>query len=565
MLYSLSLQLISLRTTVSTNTCSLYHEMILALGTNLDPLCELLLTNLLKMAGFTKKITAQESQAVVTALITHTSGNPRVFLPLLWQTIQEKTVQARIYASGHVKQYMEMHCTRSPATVENSGGAEMLEKMMKKSLSDANPSVKATARQTFWVFHDLWPDRGLAILESLDATARKQLEKACPNPGAAASLPLATPKPVKKSSVAAAIAASRAKAKAIATSPPSLRHQATSASSHAPVKRSSSPSPNPSTARTTQRPSSPLRISSSPPSPRSRIVSNTMNRSQTGGTTSSRSSVQPPSPHSPENSTSRRRTSSSSPLAASQNGQSTVQRAVRTALPASPTGSAGSPSARAAAPPVRLSTMLLDDDDDDSLLLAQTIPIPEQDSDSDDQSVNLLSFSSPYPRRQPVVPKSNSQDLSLSPKSFDSKPVFGVSNALSSESMLDLSTGQPVVEDAMRARAEQAESAAERLLELVDPEEDIGISGIPSSLRNGSANGHATPKGKTKPSSLPLQATPSTPMNRTTTVMRQAALFKDSPASKNNSPSLMDVLQQDHRQEIGWWLKLKTCKSPDTL
>lgn len=159
--------------------------------------------------------------------------------------------------------------------------------------------------------------------------------------------------------------------------------------------------------------------------------------------------------------------------------------------------------------------------------------------------------------------QSNSQDLSLSPKSVGSKPMFGVSNALSSESMLDLSNGHPVVEDAMRARAEQAESAAERLLELVDPEEDAIISGIPSSLYNGSANGHATPKVKTKPSPLPLlaqMATPVTPISKATSVMRQAALFKDSPVSKNNSPSLMDVLQQDHRQEIGWWLKLKTCE-----
>ncbi|KAF9046047.1 hypothetical protein BDZ89DRAFT_1099459 [Hymenopellis radicata] len=561
--------LISLRTTVATNTCSLYIELVVALGTAMDPFCELLLTNLLKMAGFTKKITAQESQAVVTALITNTSGNSRVFLPLLWHTLQEKTVQARIYGSGHVKQYMEVHCQlRNKAMIENAGGLEMLEKMVRKTLSDVNPSVKTTGRQTFWVFHDLWPDRGLAILESLDSTARKQLEKACPNPNAAAALPPTTPKPLKKSSVAAAIAASRAKAKAIATSPPSLRHQATSASSaYTPAKRPGSPSSNGSTIRT-QRPVSPLRATTSPPAPssRSRIISNTMTRSTSAGITSSRSlvAVRPVSPQSPENSTSRRRMSSSSPLASSPDGHSTLQRAVRTALPTSPPASTGSFATRTpTAPPVRMSTMLLDENDD-SLLLDQKIAIPEQDSDSD-HSVNLLSFSSPYPKRKPAAPTSNSQELSLSPKSFESKPPFDVSNALSSESVVDLVSGQPVVEDAMRARAEQAESAAERLLELVEPEDDAGAhSNIPSSLLNGSSNGHATPKVKVKPSPLTLQAqsaNPVTPLNKNTAVLRQASLFRDSPAYKNNSPSLMDVLQQDHRQEIGWWLKLQTLRT----
>ena len=72
------MQLASLRTTVAVNTCLLYSELASALGPGLDPYCDLLLTNLLKMAGFTKKITAQQSQVCVVDILKHTTAPSRV-------------------------------------------------------------------------------------------------------------------------------------------------------------------------------------------------------------------------------------------------------------------------------------------------------------------------------------------------------------------------------------------------------------------------------------------------------------------------------------------------------
>jgi CLIP-associating protein 1/2 len=122
---------------------------------------------------------------------------------------------------------------------------------------------------------------------------------------------------------------------------------------------------------------------------------------------------------------------------------------------------------------------------------------------------------------------------------------------------------QPVVEDAMRARAEQAESAAERLLELVEPEEDgIQHSTIPASLLVGSSNGHVTIKPKNKPAPISLTqaglATPVTPMNRHAAILKQAAMFKDSPEYSRRTSSLIDVLH-DKKHETGWWLKRRAC------
>jgi len=51
-----------------------------------------------------------------------------------------------------------------------------------------------------------------------------------------------------------------------------------------------------------------------------------------------------------------------------------------------------------------------------------------------------------------------------------------------------------------------------------------------------------------------------TPNNRAATIMRRAALFTDSPAHRMRSSSLLDVLQSQ-KQDTGWWIKRKACKS----
>ncbi|KAJ3790562.1 clasp N terminal-domain-containing protein [Lentinula aff. detonsa] len=569
--------LASLRTTVCTNACALYHELAVALGTSIDPFCDILLTNLLKMAGFTKKLTADRSQASVNSLITYSSGSPRIFVSLITQTLKEKNTQARNFAIGHLKAYIEVHGHRAKNAIEAFGGVDIMESAIKKSIGDPNASVKALARVAFWSFNQIWGERGVAILETLTPIARKEVEKVCPNPALALSLPPTTPKTTKKSSVAAAIAASRAKAKAIATAPPSLRHQATSASHAAPSRRPTSPSLSKSTGQSPpSRPSSPLRTSTSQSPPRSRIISNAMSRSVSSTAIMPSTSrpvprtISSPSP-SPVSDGLPRRLSSPLASGASPTQPSTIRRAMQTTLPDSPPSSNGSPPHRpvsriqpaSAAAAARMSSLMptLTSSDEDSLLLATAIPLPDGDSESDEHSINLMSFSAPY-EIYPLPPASNSQTHSISPKSADFKPMIGVSNALSTDSVTELAQagGAPVVEDALRARAEQAESAAERLLELVEPEDGIPHPILPPSLLVGSSNssGLSTP-GKSKPALVLLAKVPPpvTPVNRASTVMRQAALFQDSPAYNGKAPSLLDVLQ-DRSKETNWWRKRKT-------
>ncbi|KDQ64807.1 hypothetical protein JAAARDRAFT_684619 [Jaapia argillacea MUCL 33604] len=582
--------LASLRTTVASNTCSLYAELVAALGTSLDPVCDTLYVNLFRMTSLTKKIIAQQSQDVVTSLITHTSAQPRLVIPLLWTTLQDKNVQARVYVVGHLKTYMEVHGARSKHAIESTGGHEILEKCVKKGLADPNPGVKEGARLAFWVFDSVWHEKGRAIMASLDTTSRRNLEKLCPDPNAVVPLPPTTPS-AKKTSVAAAIAATRAKAKAVATAPPTLRHQATS-SAHA--ARTTSPPSNrvfSPTGVTPPRPSSPLsglsRSMSPPTSPgsRSRIASSG------SGTPPSPSRSSPTDPF-----TARKRIPSTfgapTPAHVSPTGRgyATLRKAMETALPASPESTTAyvnraspTPVARqnvanrgspTPAPRVAVKAHVSEEvhsllsrrslllpkmnsgSDDESLLLATQIPVPDDDSEDDmGDSVNLISFSTPYELYPPPSAPRSFTDSARSPTSPDT-------NVLSTYSMSSPPGGSEVViEDAMRARAEQAESAAERLLELVEPDE-LSTSSIHSSLLMRPEPQMATPKAKARASvAAALRAGPPplpvTPVNRNTMILRQAALFKDSPAYNPGSSSLLDVLK-DRKHETGWWLKRMT-------
>lgn len=561
--------LASLRTTVASNTCSLYVELALSLKTGLDLFYETLVVNLMRMAGFTKKIIAQQSQQTLTAIIQHASPHPRTLLPLLSSTLQDKNVQTRVYGVGHMKDFIQVHGVRSRTHIESVGGVDIIEKSLRKALADPNPSVRESGRGLFWAFHGVWRERAMPILESLDATARKQLEKACPDPEAVPVLPPTTPT-AKKSSVAAAIAASRAKSKSKATATsPTLRQQATSSSrstqaTSPPAKRKvvspSSPTPNFSDGRSSPSPAprpvtSPRSSLSLPTHPRSRILSNNAGALRSVSTSASTFTAhsRTPSDSTPTSPTDTTRRRTSSPLVpVSPPGRNTTRRVTQSRLhtphdpsvPNHPVGRTG-----VVPVPVQKLSVVPNIDDEESLLLPINIPIPD-DSDSDmGESDNLISFSTPYkmfPPTQNVVSR---------------EPSFsGVSTPNTVSNTLSDSPGKPnehpPVEDALRARAEQAQSAAERLLELTDSEEEGDRHpAIPASLLLGSGSNVQNLGRPTVPVVQKSLVPPVTPDSRNAAIFRQAALFKNSPinGSKPADPLIKPLKDQSH--ENGWWLK----------
>ncbi|KAI8444993.1 clasp N terminal-domain-containing protein, partial [Phakopsora pachyrhizi] len=168
--------LFSLRTTMAIGVCSVILELT-SLGTALDPLVEIFLPALLQLASQTKKIVFQASQASALAIIRTTSYHSRT-LQLLLSCTSEKTVQARGAGMTLIKEFLDSHAQRSRNQIESGGAWACLEKALRKSLGDPSPIVRQTARETYCSCSEIWPKLSEALVESLDPTTRKQLEKA---------------------------------------------------------------------------------------------------------------------------------------------------------------------------------------------------------------------------------------------------------------------------------------------------------------------------------------------------------------------------------------------------
>ncbi len=130
-----------------------------------------------KMSSLTKKIVAEQAQRALLAMIKYTTCHARFFLPFLDASISEKNVQTRQYFSLYLKTYIEQHGTADRHHIE-AVGLDTLLGCIKMAISDINPIVKENGRAAYWLFNEIWPKESAALLEKLDPTARKQLERA---------------------------------------------------------------------------------------------------------------------------------------------------------------------------------------------------------------------------------------------------------------------------------------------------------------------------------------------------------------------------------------------------
>ncbi|GAA5854269.1 hypothetical protein JCM8547_001759 [Rhodosporidiobolus lusitaniae] len=176
----------SLRTTLALSALSLITELSQSLPpSQVDLFLDPFLPHTLSMAGQTKKIVASASQATVTILLERSSYHLRS-VQLIHQTLGEKVVAARQYGAQHLFLFLRLHSSPSSKTraqIDATGGADELEAAVKKALGDPNAQVRETARKAFWAFEKGWPVRGERVMGGLDKTARGLLEKVRPVEG----------------------------------------------------------------------------------------------------------------------------------------------------------------------------------------------------------------------------------------------------------------------------------------------------------------------------------------------------------------------------------------------
>lgn len=148
----------SLRTTLCTAGCLLIQDLAKTCGPRIDPMIEIIMQNLIKLCAGMKKISTQSGNTTVDTVIGHVTFTPRI-LQHITSAAQDRNAQLRLYAAGWIKTIIHRQA-RHKSTMEHGGGLDLLDKSIRKCLSDANPSVRETIRGTFWVFYGVWPRKG---------------------------------------------------------------------------------------------------------------------------------------------------------------------------------------------------------------------------------------------------------------------------------------------------------------------------------------------------------------------------------------------------------------------
>ncbi|KAI4869383.1 ARM repeat-containing protein [Hypoxylon rubiginosum] len=171
---------VSLRTSLSKEGCALIQDLANTFGPGIDPMVELLMQTFIKLCAATKKIASQQANTTVDTIIGRATYNARI-MQHIWGACQDKNVQPRTYAAGWLKTLLkkELHHKNH---LEHGGGLDVIEKCMKKGLNDANPGVREKMRSTYWAYAAIWPARAETIMDSLDSTAQKLLQKDPNNP-----------------------------------------------------------------------------------------------------------------------------------------------------------------------------------------------------------------------------------------------------------------------------------------------------------------------------------------------------------------------------------------------
>jgi CLIP-associating protein 1/2 len=172
--------IVSLRTSLSKEGCSLIQDIAKAYGPAMDPMVEILMQTFIKLTAATKKIASSQANATVDTIISKVTYNNRI-MQHVWLACQDKNVQPRLYSSGWLRTLLAKEAHHKNH-LEHTGGLELIEKCIKKGLADANPGVREKMRAAYWMFAGIWPARAEAIMNGLDATAAKLLQNDPNNP-----------------------------------------------------------------------------------------------------------------------------------------------------------------------------------------------------------------------------------------------------------------------------------------------------------------------------------------------------------------------------------------------
>ncbi|KAJ3177287.1 suppressor of tub2 mutation [Geranomyces variabilis] len=196
----------SLRTALVITACSAIDDMANILGPELEPLTDVLVSNLIKLTGQAKKVVSTASINAIQKIIRQCGFQPKS-LQYFATALSDKNATARSAAAVCVKTVLEemTHEAEDRAVLERTGSVDVLEKALKKGLQDANGAVRQTCREAFALFKTAWSQRGDVLFATLDAATRKAIDRAAS--GASSNEPPTQVRPTFKRPPASARAA----------------------------------------------------------------------------------------------------------------------------------------------------------------------------------------------------------------------------------------------------------------------------------------------------------------------------------------------------------------------
>ncbi|KAH6571578.1 hypothetical protein BASA60_007102 [Batrachochytrium salamandrivorans] len=146
----------SLRTALVITCCTVVSELAMTITVDLDPFVDLFLTHLIQIAASTKKLVMSASVNAISK-----SQNIRQISADCLRLIIERGVTAG----------------NSHQAFERTGCLDTIEKTLKKGLQDANDRVRESSRDVHYFYAVGWPDRAARLLDSMDPSARKAMQR----------------------------------------------------------------------------------------------------------------------------------------------------------------------------------------------------------------------------------------------------------------------------------------------------------------------------------------------------------------------------------------------------
>lgn len=143
----------------------------------LDQMADTLVEGLLRMLGTTNKVLLGEGHSAMKATLCKahiTRGLQKICVCALTSkmpSLKQLCVEYIGIIIQRAQNYSQSFFDRS---------FDDIEKVLKKTLSDSDPNVRAVSRATFWTYYLTWESRGTAFLKTVDDNVKKNLIKEDP-------------------------------------------------------------------------------------------------------------------------------------------------------------------------------------------------------------------------------------------------------------------------------------------------------------------------------------------------------------------------------------------------